>query len=299
MSRRRRRPRQLRRRFRPMTSDANCTRGRHQRAVRCADVDAMHYSVRLLLVILGLIVVGWLVWKHVKHFERRPKTIAMAGARSAGGRRAQVPGPGGGAALREACERGRPPRRERPLPGNVRTPRRHRPGTRHRPVRCGRRPGRQDRHQARCLQLAQGVREGRQEGPVRTARSRCTCWRTRRSTCADGPTRRSRSATGMQYTAQVARGLGAPQPSQAQHPRRVLLAGSCTRTCPTRIPRPTASTADGSTYTRTPTSGPRRPPVTPRTGAQAVSSLPQYGSGGEDVERVRAARPASRRSSRG
>ena len=38
----------------------------------------MHYSVRLLLVILGLVVVGWLVWKHVKHFERRPKTIAVA-----------------------------------------------------------------------------------------------------------------------------------------------------------------------------------------------------------------------------
>jgi len=38
----------------------------------------MHYSVRLLRVVLGAIVVGWLVWRHVKHFERRPKTIAVA-----------------------------------------------------------------------------------------------------------------------------------------------------------------------------------------------------------------------------
>ena len=42
-----------------------------------ADVVAMHYSVRLLMVILGAIVVGWLVWKQMKHLERRPKTIAV------------------------------------------------------------------------------------------------------------------------------------------------------------------------------------------------------------------------------
>ena len=38
----------------------------------------MHFSVRLLVVVLGAIAVGWLVWKHVRHFERRPKTIAVA-----------------------------------------------------------------------------------------------------------------------------------------------------------------------------------------------------------------------------
>lgn len=43
-----------------------------------ADVVAMHFSVRLLVVVLGAIAVGWLVWKHVRHFERRPKTIAVA-----------------------------------------------------------------------------------------------------------------------------------------------------------------------------------------------------------------------------
>lgn len=43
--------------------------------VRPADVVAMHYSVRLLVVVLGAIGVGWLVWKHL---ERRPKTVAVA-----------------------------------------------------------------------------------------------------------------------------------------------------------------------------------------------------------------------------
>ena len=43
-----------------------------------ADVVAMHYSVRLLVVVLGAIGVGWLVWRQVKHLERRPKTIAVA-----------------------------------------------------------------------------------------------------------------------------------------------------------------------------------------------------------------------------
>jgi hypothetical protein len=42
-----------------------------------ADVVAMHYSIRLLVVVLGLIVLGWLAWKQVKHLERRPKTIAV------------------------------------------------------------------------------------------------------------------------------------------------------------------------------------------------------------------------------
>jgi hypothetical protein len=36
----------------------------------------MHSSLRLLVVVLGAVAVGWLSWKHFKQFERRPKTIA-------------------------------------------------------------------------------------------------------------------------------------------------------------------------------------------------------------------------------
>lgn len=38
----------------------------------------MHYSLRLLVVVVGAISVGWLAWRHVKHLERRPKTLAVA-----------------------------------------------------------------------------------------------------------------------------------------------------------------------------------------------------------------------------
>jgi hypothetical protein len=41
-----------------------------------ADVTSMHFSVRLLVVVLGTIAVGWLLWKQRRDLERRPKTIA-------------------------------------------------------------------------------------------------------------------------------------------------------------------------------------------------------------------------------
>lgn len=40
----------------------------------------MHYSLRLLVVVLGAVGVGALVWKHVRNGQRRPKTIAVAAA---------------------------------------------------------------------------------------------------------------------------------------------------------------------------------------------------------------------------
>jgi hypothetical protein len=38
----------------------------------------MHFSIRLLVVVLGAIGVGWLLWKQHHHLERRPRTIAVA-----------------------------------------------------------------------------------------------------------------------------------------------------------------------------------------------------------------------------
>ena len=38
----------------------------------------MHFSIRLLVVALGAIGVGWLLWKQHHDLERRPKTIAVA-----------------------------------------------------------------------------------------------------------------------------------------------------------------------------------------------------------------------------
>ncbi len=38
----------------------------------------MHFSVRLLVVVLGAIGVGWLLWKQHRDLDRRPRTIAVA-----------------------------------------------------------------------------------------------------------------------------------------------------------------------------------------------------------------------------
>lgn len=38
----------------------------------------MHFSIRLLVVLLGAIGVGWLLWKQHHDLDRRPKTIAVA-----------------------------------------------------------------------------------------------------------------------------------------------------------------------------------------------------------------------------
>jgi hypothetical protein len=38
----------------------------------------MHFSVRLLVVVLGAVGVAWLLWKQHRDLDRRPKTIAVA-----------------------------------------------------------------------------------------------------------------------------------------------------------------------------------------------------------------------------
>ena len=46
--------------------------------VSAADAMGVHLSIRLLVVVLGAIGVAWFLWKQHHDLERRPKTIAVA-----------------------------------------------------------------------------------------------------------------------------------------------------------------------------------------------------------------------------